>query len=72
MARAVGVDHPAVLAASINLALDLRALGRGQEADRLQSDTLSRMRRILGETHPATLNALRSLRAEGDVDLLLL
>jgi hypothetical protein len=51
----------------VNLALDLRTLGRVNEADKILSDTMLRFRRVLGERHPATLNALQSLRADCDV-----
>ena len=52
----------------VNLALDLRALDRINEGDKILSDTLTRLRARLGEQHPATLNALRSIWADCDVD----
>jgi tetratricopeptide (TPR) repeat protein len=66
--RVLGVQHPSTLAVGVNLALDLRALEREQEASLLQADNMARFRRSLGEHHPATLNALRSSRADCDVD----
>lgn len=66
--RTLGVEHPSTLAVGVNLALDLRGLGREQEANLLHADTMARFRRSLGNEHPATLNALKSGRADADVD----
>jgi len=66
--RVLGVEHPSTLAVGVNLALDLRALGREQEADLLHADNMARFRRSLGDQHPATLNALKSSRADCDLD----
>lgn len=66
--RVLGVEHPSTLAIGVNLALDLRGLGREQEADLLHADTMARFRRSLGVEHPATLNALKSGRADADID----
>lgn len=64
------VDHPANLAVELNLSHDLKALRRTAESDELYDRALDRYRLVLGPSHPATLDAERGLRANGDIDLL--
>lgn len=47
-----------------NLAVDLRALGRVEEALALDEDTLDRRRRVLGEDHPDTLLSASNLAVD--------
>ena len=70
--RILSYDHPYTLASANNLAVDLRALGRLDEALAMDRDILERRRQILGDDHPETLrsakNLARDLRALGRVD----
>ncbi|MGW4834011.1 FxSxx-COOH system tetratricopeptide repeat protein [Amycolatopsis japonica] len=70
--QVLGEDHPVVLAASFNLGLDLAALGRTEEAAPFRDPILARYRRILGEAHPGTQAAGRGIRANCDVDQILM
>ncbi|MFJ3665835.1 FxSxx-COOH system tetratricopeptide repeat protein [Streptomyces sp. NPDC090106] len=63
-------NHPANLAVGLNLSYDLKALQRTAESEDLYAETLDRYREVLGPSHPATLNAQKRLRANGDTDLL--
>ncbi|MFJ6543311.1 FxSxx-COOH system tetratricopeptide repeat protein [Streptomyces sp. NPDC091385] len=63
-------DHPANLAVELNLSHDLKALRRTAESEELYESALDRYRLLLGPSHPATLDAERGLRANGDIDLL--
>ncbi|WP_131738588.1 FxSxx-COOH system tetratricopeptide repeat protein [Actinomadura roseirufa] len=67
--RVNGVDHPTTLAAMLNLSLDLRKPGGASqiEAETLFADAVARYRRVLGETHPATIAAGQSRRADCDI-----
>jgi tetratricopeptide (TPR) repeat protein len=65
-------NHPANLAVRLNLSYDLKALGRTEEGEALYSETKERYRSVLGPSHPATLDAQKGLRANGDIDLLVL
>src|SRR5690242_4975201 len=58
----LGDDHPNTLTSANNLALDLRALSRHQQARDLDEDTLTRRRRVLGDDH--TLTSASSLAAD--------
>lgn len=64
----LGPTHPTTLACAANLAMDLRALKRSQEASDLFEDTLVKFRAILGEAHPATRAAAAGVRANCDID----
>ncbi|MFJ5155469.1 FxSxx-COOH system tetratricopeptide repeat protein [Streptomyces sp. NPDC088353] len=66
------VSHPANLAMELNLSYDLKALRRTEESERLYARALERYRTVLGPSHPATLDAEKGLRANADIDLLLL
>ena len=57
----LGDDHPDTLTSASNLAIDLRALGRHQQAHELDEDTLTRRRRVLGDDHPDTLTSASNL-----------
>jgi hypothetical protein len=50
----LGEDHPDTLRSASNLALDLYALGDLPAARDLDQDTLTRLRRVLGDDHPNT------------------
>lgn len=63
-------NHPTNLAVGLNLSHDLKALRRAEESERLYARTLEQYRERLGPSHPATLDAERGLRANGDIDLL--
>ncbi|KAA0935953.1 tetratricopeptide repeat protein [Streptomyces apricus] len=65
-------NHPTNLAVRLNLSYDLKALRRTEESERLYITTLNRYREVLGSSHPATFNAGKRLRADGDIDLLAL
>ena len=54
----LGPDHPSSLALLVNQALDLRGLGRTDEADSLQQRVIQSLTQVLGSGHPAT-NAVR-------------
>src|SRR5579859_2232845 len=58
-----GEDHPDTLTTINNLAETYWALGRTEEAARLQEQVLEKRRQILGEDHPYTLNSMNN-RAE--------
>lgn len=75
-----GPDHPTTLACASNLALDLVAVGEEAEGNALRADTLERMERVLDAPriresagpHPATLQAKEGVRANCDIDPVLL
>jgi hypothetical protein len=60
------------LALALNRSLDLRATGQERDAVPLYTETLSTYRKKLGETHPGTLAATRNVRADCDIDPLLM
>jgi hypothetical protein len=53
-----------ILISASNFANDLRALGEYQAARKLDDDTLTRRRRVLGEDHPNTEQSARNLAAD--------
>jgi hypothetical protein len=58
-----------VLGCQANLALDLAALGRDQEALRLRDDALAGIRTRLGGGHPAARAIASGERLDFDIDL---
>jgi tetratricopeptide (TPR) repeat protein len=68
----LGDRHPTTLACAANHAMDLRALKRTGEASGLFEDTIHKFRQILGEAHPASRAAAAGVRANCDIDPLLL
>jgi hypothetical protein len=66
----LGERHPTTLAATTNLALDIRAVGRIQEARTDHTNVFHRYQRIFGETHPTTVGAADGIRAICDIDTL--
>jgi tetratricopeptide (TPR) repeat protein len=62
----LGADHQDTLAATNNLAWELYQMGRYVEARDLEEDTLNRLRRILGDNDPNTLNSANNLSALGE------
>ncbi|GAA3818264.1 FxSxx-COOH system tetratricopeptide repeat protein [Streptomyces chiangmaiensis] len=65
--EAVGQDHPLTLACTANLALDLRGLGRGAEADELGSRAVEGFSRVVRSDHPWLLAAQQRRRIECDL-----
>ena len=57
----LGDEHPNTLVAANNLACYLRCIGRLPEALTLTDDTLGRMQRNLGESHPLALSCAVNL-----------
>ncbi|MGH4025780.1 MAG: FxSxx-COOH system tetratricopeptide repeat protein [Pseudonocardiaceae bacterium] len=53
----LGDDHPDALRSASNLAVNLRALGRYEQARQLDEDTLARRQRVLGADHLDTLTS---------------
>jgi hypothetical protein len=47
-----------------NLAADLSAVGKHEQASELDEDTLTRYRRVLGDDHPSTLLSANNLAAD--------
>ncbi|MFD9891755.1 FxSxx-COOH system tetratricopeptide repeat protein [Amycolatopsis sp. NPDC059027] len=70
--QVLGEEHPTVLAACFNLGLDLAAAGRAEEAAPFQDPILVKYRRVLGEAHPGTQAANRGIRADCDIDPMLM
>ena len=68
--RVLGEDHPTTLAATANLALDQRSLGRSQEAETTHAEVMTRYRRVFGDAHPATIATASGARADCDIDTL--
>ncbi|HEY2696670.1 MAG TPA: FxSxx-COOH system tetratricopeptide repeat protein [Pseudonocardiaceae bacterium] len=68
----LGVNHPTMLAAAFNLSLDLRAVGRVEEAETWHEPTLDKYRKVLGEAHPGTIAAIKGVRADCDIDPMLM
>ena len=59
-----GVDHHGIAhMAMANLAELLHAQGEANEAEALYCEALGGRRRTLGETHPATLQLVETLKA---------
>ncbi|MFI6930803.1 FxSxx-COOH system tetratricopeptide repeat protein [Streptomyces sp. NPDC050287] len=67
LAEAVGEHHPLTLACTANLALDLRGLGRGAEADELQRTAVDGFTRVVRSLHPWLLAARQRRRIECDL-----
>ncbi|MEU4443141.1 FxSxx-COOH system tetratricopeptide repeat protein [Actinosynnema sp. NPDC050801] len=55
--RRYDLDHPETLAAALARSIELRHLGRLEQAAQLSQDTLTRYGRTLGPHHPHTLSA---------------
>ncbi|KJK51066.1 cytochrome C [Lentzea aerocolonigenes] len=70
--RVLGANHPTVLAAALNLGHDLRAAGREEEAAPYRDPVVDRYRKVLGEAHPGTIAAAKGMRANCDIDPLLM
>ncbi len=70
--QVLGGEHPTALAAAFNLGLDLRAAGRTEEAAPYLEPTVARYRKVLGEAHPATIAANKGIRADCDIDPMLM
>ncbi|MFC3891916.1 FxSxx-COOH system tetratricopeptide repeat protein [Lentzea rhizosphaerae] len=70
--RVLGPNHPTTLAAAINLGLDLRAAGRTEEAKPYSGPILDRYRKVLGQAHPGTIAAIKGVRADCDIDPILM
>ncbi|WP_439384488.1 FxSxx-COOH system tetratricopeptide repeat protein [Amycolatopsis lexingtonensis] len=68
----LGDDHPETLTSATNLAGDLNALGKHQQARELNEDTLARYKSVLGDDHSSTLtsasNLALDLRALGEYE----
>ncbi|MFF4833083.1 FxSxx-COOH system tetratricopeptide repeat protein [Streptomyces sp. NPDC001315] len=67
LTEAAGEDHPLTLSCTANLALDLRGLGRGAEADGLERKAVDGFTRVLRADHPWLLAARRRRRIECDM-----
>ncbi|GAA4014321.1 FxSxx-COOH system tetratricopeptide repeat protein [Streptomyces plumbiresistens] len=67
LAEVAGEEHPLTLSCTANLALDLRGLGRGPEADELQRKAVDGFTRILRADHPWLLAARQRRRIECDM-----
>ncbi|WP_338783685.1 FxSxx-COOH system tetratricopeptide repeat protein [Streptomyces sp. DG1A-41] len=67
LAEVLGEEHPLTLSGTANLALDLRGLGRGAEADRLQQQAVAGFARALSVDHPWLLAARQRRRIECDM-----
>ncbi|WRT97986.1 FxSxx-COOH system tetratricopeptide repeat protein [Streptomyces violarus] len=67
LTEVAGQDHPLTLACTSNLALDLRGLGRGDEADILQRKAVEGFAAMLRNDHPWLQAARQRRRIECDV-----
>ncbi|MEV5321731.1 FxSxx-COOH system tetratricopeptide repeat protein [Streptomyces sp. NPDC052687] len=67
LAEVAGEHHPLTLSCTANLALDLRGLGRGAEADELQRRAVDGFSRVLRANHPWLLAARQRRRIECDM-----
>jgi hypothetical protein len=67
LAEVAGEDHPLTLSCTANLALDLRGLGRGPEADELQRKAVEGFTRVVRVDHPWLLAARQRRRIECDM-----
>ncbi|MGW0332993.1 FxSxx-COOH system tetratricopeptide repeat protein, partial [Streptomyces sp. NPDC003011] len=67
LAEAAGEDHPLTLSCTANMALDLRGLGRGPEADELQRKAVEGFTRVVRVDHPWLLAARQRRRIECDM-----
>ncbi|MYW64023.1 tetratricopeptide repeat protein [Streptomyces sp. SID8379] len=66
LAQVAGEEHPLTLSCAANLALDLRGLGRGAEADELERRAVDGFTRIVRPDHPWLLAARQRRRIECD------
>ncbi|WP_405620367.1 FxSxx-COOH system tetratricopeptide repeat protein [Streptomyces sp. NBC_00076] len=62
-----GEDHPLTLSCTANLALDLRGLGRGPEAEDVQRKAVEGLTRVVRVDHPWLLAARHRRRIECDM-----
>ncbi|MEU9343699.1 FxSxx-COOH system tetratricopeptide repeat protein [Streptomyces sp. NPDC048278] len=62
-----GEEHPLTQACTANLALDVRGLGRGAEADEVQRKAVEGFARVLKADHPWLLAARQRRRIECDM-----
>ncbi|WSX18208.1 FxSxx-COOH system tetratricopeptide repeat protein [Streptomyces sp. NBC_00988] len=67
LTETAGDDHPVTLSCVSNLALDLRRLGRGEEADEMERRAVEGFTRVVREDHPWLLAARRRRRIECDI-----
>ncbi|MFD9933203.1 FxSxx-COOH system tetratricopeptide repeat protein [Streptomyces massasporeus] len=67
LTEAAGDDHPLTLSCTSNLALDLRGLGRGDEADVLQRKAVEGFAAVLRSDHPWLQAARQRRRIECDI-----
>lgn len=67
LTETAGADHPLTLACTANLSLDQRGLGNSQEADRLNSQAVAGLSRVLGDDHPWHTAARLHQRIEFDI-----
>ncbi|MFC9886834.1 FxSxx-COOH system tetratricopeptide repeat protein [Streptomyces pilosus] len=67
LAAAVGQEHPLTLACTANLALDLRGLARGPEADEAQRTAVAGFTRVVRPDHPWLVAARLHRRIECDL-----
>ncbi|MFH8469996.1 FxSxx-COOH system tetratricopeptide repeat protein [Streptomyces sp. NPDC017991] len=67
LSEVAGAEHPLTLACASNLALDLRGLGRGGEADELERRAVQGFARVVREDHPWLVAAGRRRRIECDI-----
>ncbi|MET9385899.1 FxSxx-COOH system tetratricopeptide repeat protein [Streptomyces sp. NPDC002928] len=70
LAEVAGEEHPLTLACTANLALDLRGLGRGAEADELWRRAVEGFARIVRADHHWLLAARQKRRIECDMALM--
>ncbi|MEV6508186.1 FxSxx-COOH system tetratricopeptide repeat protein [Streptomyces sp. NPDC051642] len=67
LTEAAGADHPLTLSCASNLALDLRGLGRGGDADAMERRAVEGFMRVVREDHPWLLAGHRRRRIECDI-----
>ncbi|ANS68576.1 NB-ARC domain-containing protein [Streptomyces lincolnensis] len=67
LVEVAGAEHPVTLSCTANLALDLRGLGRGAEADELQRKAVEGFSRVVRPDHPWLLSARQGRRIECDM-----
>ncbi|MFE0724197.1 FxSxx-COOH system tetratricopeptide repeat protein [Streptomyces rochei] len=67
LAEVAGEDHPLTLSCTANLALDLRGLGRGAEADELERRAVEGFTDKVRADHPWLVAARRRRRIECDM-----
>ncbi|MGX1560033.1 FxSxx-COOH system tetratricopeptide repeat protein [Streptomyces sp. NPDC055506] len=67
LAEVAGEEHPLTLSVMANLALDLRGLGRGPEADELQRKAVEGFARVVRADHPWLAAARQRRRIECDM-----